>query len=183
LSPRDRHFRVGPLRLHPALSGAASVATRQRVDQAIEEVTRADSRVSLNFIGVDGDEGYNEYFERGFNQVVGFIEEGKFRIEFRDFVLVIRLFWLSDQPHLVESARVKLFGRKIAVNPQDMSGGAMMDSIAGSLAKWPTSTGNSPLGKMRDCCPLDLFTLRHTDILFVHRNNTTEFLYVFHMER
>jgi hypothetical protein len=62
---------------------------RQRVDQVIEEVTRVDSRISLNFLSVDGDQGYNEYFEPEFNQVLGFIEEGKFGIEFRDFVLSI----------------------------------------------------------------------------------------------
>jgi hypothetical protein len=92
LTPLDRHFRVVPLHLHPAPSGAASVATRQRVDQVVEEVTREDSTISLNFISVDGDEGYNEYFERGFYEVVGFIEEGKFGIEFRNFVPSIRLF-------------------------------------------------------------------------------------------
>jgi hypothetical protein len=92
LTPLDRRFRVVLLRLHPAANGAASILTRQRVDQVIEEVTRAGSRISLNVMSVDGDERYNEYYERGFNQIVGFIEEGKFGIEFRDFVLSIRLF-------------------------------------------------------------------------------------------
>jgi hypothetical protein len=46
----------------------------------------------LDFIIVDGRERYNEYFERRFHRVVGFIEEGKFGIEFRDFVLSLRLF-------------------------------------------------------------------------------------------
>jgi hypothetical protein len=95
LTTLNRRFRVVPLHFHPAASRAASVATRQRVDQVIEEVTQADPRIALNFINIDGDEGGNEYFERGFNQVV-VIEEGKFGIEFRDFVLSIRLFWLSD---------------------------------------------------------------------------------------
>jgi hypothetical protein len=131
---------------------------RQCIDQVIEEITRADSRISLNFISIDGDEGCNNYFERGFNQVVGFAEGGKFGIEFRDFALSIRLFWLSDWLHLVENARVKLLGSKIVVNPQDVSGEAMMDGIAGSFAKSPTLTDNSQLGKMCDCCPLDLFT-------------------------
>jgi hypothetical protein len=176
LTPLDRRFRVVPLRLHPAPSGAASVATHQRVDQLIEEITRVDSRISLNFISVDGDEGYNEYFERVFNQVVGFIEEKKLGIEFGDFVLSIRLFWLSDWLHLVKNARVKLFGTRIVVNPQDVSGGATRDGIAGSFAKSPTFTDNSPLRKMRDCYPLDLFTLRRTYIRFVHRNNIDKFI-------
>jgi hypothetical protein len=67
LTPLDRRFRVVPLHLHPAPSGGTPIPTRYRVDQVIEEVTRADSRILLNFISVDGDEGYNEYFERGFN--------------------------------------------------------------------------------------------------------------------
>jgi hypothetical protein len=154
---------------------------RQRVDPVIEGVTRADSRISLNFISVDGDEGYNEYFGCGFDQVAGLVEEGKFRIEFRDFVLSIRLFGLSDWIHLVKNARVKLFGRKIVVNPQNVSGGATVDRIAGSFAKSPIFTDNSPLGKMQDCYPLDLFILRRAYILFVHKNNMDEFLYVFIM--
>jgi hypothetical protein len=177
----DRRFRVVPLRLHPAPSGAASVATRQRVDQVIEKVTREDSRISLSFISVDGNEGYNEYFERGFNQVVDFIEDGKFGIESRHFVLSIRLFWLSDWLHHVKSASVKLFGREIAVTLQYVSGGATKDGISGSFAKSPTFTNNSPLGKMRDCYPFDLFALQRAHILFVHRNNVDEFLYVFIM--
>jgi hypothetical protein len=181
LTPLDRRFRVVSLQLHPVPSRAASIVRRQRVDQIIKEVIWADSRISLNFISVDGDERYNEYFERGFNQVVGFIEEGKLRFKFRDFVLSIRLFWLSDWLHLVKNARVKLFGRKIVVSPQDVSGGAMMDRIAGSFAKLLTFTDNSPLGKMRDCYPFDLFTLRRAYILFVYRNNIEEFLYVFIM--
>jgi hypothetical protein len=80
----------------------------------------------------------------------------------------------------VKNARVKLFGRKILINPQDVSGRATIDGIAGSFAKSPTFTDNNPLGKMRDC-PLDLFTLRHADILFVYGNNIDEFLYVFIM--
>jgi hypothetical protein len=56
-----------------------------------------------------------------------------------------------------------------------------MDGIAGSFAKSPTFIDRSPLGKMRDCCPLDLFTLQRTYILFVHRNNIDEFLHVFIM--
>jgi hypothetical protein len=179
LIPLDSRFRVVPLHLHPAPSGAASVATRQRVHQVIEEVTRAGSRISLNLISIDGDEGYNEYFEREFNQVVGFVEEGKCGIEFRDFVLFIRLFWLSDWIHLVKNAKVKLFGRTIVVNPQDVSGEAAMDGIAGSFAKSPTFTDNHRLGKMCDCYPIDLFTLRRAYILFVHRNNIDEFLYIF----
>jgi hypothetical protein len=148
LTPLDRRFPAIPLHLHPAPSGAASVATRQRVDQIIEEVTRADSRISLNFISVHEDERYNKYFEHEFNQVASFLEEGKFGIEFRDFVLSIRLFWLSDWLHLVKNARVKLFGRTIVVDPQDVSGGATMDGIAGSFTKSVIFADNSPLGKM-----------------------------------
>jgi hypothetical protein len=62
LTPLDRRFRVIPMHFHPVPSEAASVATRQHVDQVIEEVTRADSMISLNFISVDGNERYNEYF-------------------------------------------------------------------------------------------------------------------------
>jgi hypothetical protein len=49
LTPLDRRFRIVPLRLHPAPSGVASVARRQRVDQVIEEVIRIDYRILLNF--------------------------------------------------------------------------------------------------------------------------------------
>jgi hypothetical protein len=166
LTALDGRLQVVALHLHAAPSGAASVAMGQRVDSAIEEVTRADYRILLNFISVDGDEGYKGYFERGVNQVIGFIEEGKFGIELRDFVLSIRLFWLNDWLPLVKNARVKLFGRKISVNPQNVLGRVTMDGIAGSFAKSPTFTDNSPLGKMCDCYPLDLSTLRraHTVI-------------------
>jgi hypothetical protein len=47
----------------------------------------------------------------------------------------------------VKNARVKLFGRKIVVYPQDVSGEATMDWIAGSFAKSPTFTDNGTLGK------------------------------------
>jgi hypothetical protein len=81
----------------------------------------------------------------------------------------------------VKNARIKLFGRKIAVNPQDVSGGATMDGIAGSFAKLPTFIDDSPLGKMRDCYRLDVFTLGRASVLFVGRNNIDEFLYIFIM--
>jgi hypothetical protein len=59
----------------------------------------------------------------------------------------------------VKNASVKLFGRKIVVNPQDVLGGATVEGIVGSFAKSPTFTDNSPLGKMRNCYTFDIFTL------------------------
>jgi hypothetical protein len=60
--------------LHPTPNGAVNKDVRKHVDQVIEKVARADPRISLNFVSIDGDEGYNDYFETTFQLLVDFLK-------------------------------------------------------------------------------------------------------------
>jgi hypothetical protein len=181
LTPLDRRFRVLPIHIHPASNGVASQAFRVYADKVIEKVSQADTRIIINFISVDGDEGYNDYFEATFNLITDFLKRAEFGNLFCDFILSQRRFWISDWLHLMKNARTKLFDARIVINPQNRSAAATMDGIAKYFDLSPTFTDNSPLGKMRDCYPLDLFTLRRAHILFERGNNINEFLYIFIM--
>jgi hypothetical protein len=60
---------------HPAPSGATNQKMREHADKIIEKVSHADPRISLNFVRVDGDEGYNDYFEATLNLLIHFLTE------------------------------------------------------------------------------------------------------------
>jgi hypothetical protein len=47
--------------LDPTPSGAANKDMRKHVDQIIKKVARTDPRISLNFVSVDGGEGYDNF--------------------------------------------------------------------------------------------------------------------------
>jgi hypothetical protein len=110
---------------------------------------------------------------------VDFLKRGEFGIPFRDFVLCQGLFWIGDWLHLMKNGRVKLFGKKIVINPQDISARASIDGIAQCFERPPTFTDNGSLGKMRDCYPLDLFNLRRVHVLYQRGENIDEFLDIF----
>jgi hypothetical protein len=82
----------------------------------------------------------------------------------------------------MKNGRVKLFGKKIVINRQDLSAGASTDGIAPHFERSPTFTDNSSLGKMCDCCPLDLFNLRCAHVFYQRGENIDEFLYIFILE-
>jgi hypothetical protein len=130
---------------------------REHADKIIEKVSHADSRISLTFVSVDGDEGHNDYFEATFDFLIYFLDRAEFGTPLRDCVLAQLRFWISDWLHLMKNARANFFGKKI-VNPQNVSAGASMDGIAKSFEESPMFTDNSPLGKMSDDCSFDLFT-------------------------
>jgi hypothetical protein len=177
----DRGFRVRPVHLHPAPSGTTNQKMREYADKIIEKVSHTDPRILLNFVSVDGDEGYNDYLEATFNLLIHFLDRAEFGTPFRDFVLTQLRFWISDWLHVMKNGHVKLPGKKIIVNPQDVLAWASMNGIAKSFEESPTFTDNSPLGKIRDWDPLDLFTLRRAYVLFQRRENMDEFLYIFIM--
>jgi hypothetical protein len=154
---------------------------REHADKIIEKASHVDLRISLNFVSVDGDEGYNDYFEVMFNFLIHFLDRAEFGTPFRDFVRTQLRFWIGGWLQLMKNARVKFFGKKIVVNPQDVSAGASMNGIAKSFEESSTFTDNSPLGKMHDCQPLDLFTIRRACILFQRAENMDEFLCIFLM--
>jgi hypothetical protein len=114
LTHLDRRFRVLPVHLHPAPTGATNQKMRERADKIIEKMSHAGPRMSLNFVSVDGNEGYNDYFQAMFNLLLHLLDRAEFGTSFRDFVLVQLRFWINDWFHLMKNARVQLFGKKLS---------------------------------------------------------------------
>jgi hypothetical protein len=86
---------------------------------------------------------------------------------------------VSDWLHLMKNAQRRLFRTKIFVNPQNLDSSTIMDGIARVFDPSATFTDDSPLGKMRDCYPLDLFTLHRALVLHERGENISEFIYLF----
>lgn len=179
LTPLNRCLRVCPVHLHPATTGAAGPAIRTLTDNVIRQVKSAHPRLVLMFASVDGDEGYAAYFQIAFASILGFLNRAQFDDQFCNFIRAQQPFWVSDWLHLMKNARTKLFGRKVFMNPQSLDSCATMDGIAASFETSPTFTDDSPLGKMRDSYPLDLFTLQRAFVLYQQQDNLSNFLYLF----
>jgi hypothetical protein len=179
LTPLNRRIRVVPLHLHPAQSGVAGPAIREVAERVIVQVKQADPRIVLNFVSVDGDEGYCHYFRAAFAGILRFLDAAEFGDAFRTFICDQQPFWVSDWLHLLKNSRVRLFRMKVFVNPQSVGSCTTMEQIAVAFTQSPTFTDDSTLGKMRDAYPLDLFTLQRAYVLWERGTDLSGFLYLF----
>jgi hypothetical protein len=165
LTPLNRHLRVRPLHLHPAKTGAADPAVWQVADRVIIHMKQTDPSIVLNFASVDGDERYCDYFQTVFASILPFLDVNEFGDVFCTFICDQQPFWISDWLHLMKNSKTRLFLTRVVVNPKVLDFCTTMEQIEIAFESSPTFTDDSPLGKMRDSYPLDLFTLQRPHVL------------------
>jgi hypothetical protein len=164
------------LHLHPTKSGVAGAAIREVAERVIVQVKQTDPGIVLNFASVDGDEGYCDYFRTAFAGILRFLDAAEFGEVFCPFICDQQRFWMSDSLPLLKNSRMRLFRTRVFVNPQSLGSGTTMEQIAVAFTLSATFTDDSALGKIRDACPLDLFTLPRAFVLWERGTDLSGFL-------
>jgi hypothetical protein len=115
LTPLNRRIRVVPLHLHPTRSGVAGAAIREVTERVIVQVKQTDPGIVLDFVSVDGDEGYCNDFRTAFASILRFLDAAEFGDVFCTFICGQQPFWISDWLHRLKNSRTRLFRARVFV--------------------------------------------------------------------
>jgi hypothetical protein len=172
----DVNLRIFPLHLRPHKSGSADSEIQQLCAQIIDQFVSNQS-ISLTFVSVDGDAGYQSLFDHQFNLLFPLTAP---TADLRPILQAMQEFrsrQIGGFLHFFKNAGARIYERTIhsVCSPLDRR-----ISVAElSRIFWATKfLGDfSPIGRMRDIYPRSLFTIQNP--LFVStRNEPDAFQYL-----
>jgi hypothetical protein len=160
LAPVDVRFPIFPVHLEAHRSGSADSEIQQLVAKIINELTSNDL-INLAYVSVDGDPGYQSFFENQFKSVF------PSNAPIPDLHLALSAFHqlptrqIGDFLHFLKNARTRIDQRTIHCICSPLGSGVCLAELCRIFGPARFLTDWSPLGRMRDSYPMSLFTIQN----------------------
>lgn len=159
LCPLDSRIKPLIVHMHPSSSGNADT----NVDSMIVDIITCSRRnnIEVKYVATDGDKHYSYLFQR---QISSFEFPSELTIE--NCVNMILPFaghtYIGDPLHLLKNARTRVIFNTIVVNPFKPCTTFDIFTIADLIKLKPKLLDRSPLAKMRDSLPLQMFNFSNS---------------------